>query len=189
MEDALSKVDKLTSRLVSFENRANPIVAPNIAAEATLTDETITISKNQFQELVARMSALEKQNDNFRSRIIILETQYLVTKSSSKPSRESTENDRTVFHSFIDTTNVDDGDGNGNEDGEDADSLVEINECTGNGRSGVVQSLLITPSSKYGKVFQGMPVEYEKNELTPTNSITPKFETSQIMRAKDLVCR
>lgn len=197
LENVFLKVDTLNNRLTCFEDKVNPAPAPEPVPAAEEQSDNVTISKTQFQELMSRLAALEKQNDNFRSRITILETQYLVTKSSKPSRRESMDNtaDKTVFHSFIDTTNVEDEDETDKD--ENADSFVEINDDTG--RSEVVQSLLITPANKamyggLGKVglgmYQGMPVEYEKNELTPTNSsVTPKFESSQIMRAKDLVCR
>lgn len=197
LENVFLKVDTLNNRLTAFEDKVNPERSMPVKEDPT---DSVTISKTQFQELMARLASLEKQNDNFRSRITILETQYLVTKSSKPSYRESMDNmaDKTVFHSFIDTTNIDDDDDDDDENrDENADSLVEINDDTG--RSEVVQSLLITPANKamyggLGKVgsgmYQGMPVEYEKNDLTPTNSsITPKLESSQIMRAKDLVCR
>lgn len=196
LENVFLKVDTLNNRLTSFEDKVNPEPPMPVKEEPI---DSVTISKTQFQELMTRLASLEKQNDNFRSRITILETQYLVTQSSKPSHRESMDNmaDKTVFHSFIDTTNIDDDDDDDENRDENADSLVEINDDTG--RSEVVQSLLTTPANKamYGGLgkgglgmYQGMPVEYEKNDLTPTNSsITPKFESSQIMRAKDLVCR
>lgn len=184
-ENFTTKFESLNERITSVESAVSVKYESNIQQEPVNTNDMIQVSRQEFNDLLMKVNLLMKQNENFKARITVLETQNLLAKQSVavRESIEGNTGDDTMFHSFIDTSKFE----------EESDQIGVLNEQT-----------MITPlNNKKGLIFQGELVDFDKiqlndqstnsADLTPTilnASKSPNFsKTDSILRAKELVSR
>lgn len=184
---------------------------------ANLTEPTgnqIQISRSEFENLLSKISNLEdhvknltSQNENFQSRITVLETQNLTNKitSTQKPRRESF--DRTVDEPFFMSRES----MNGTVD--EFYSFIDNSVRISSGNEGALPTFspdkgVYVNINKPGILCQGEAVDFDQtetnnfsidsNDMTPTlgsNVKAAKFTNGKaenitaMDRAKDLVTR
>jgi len=115
LENFNSKFETLAQRLTPLESRINTTMAAvtenckNSETEHLRSSYdsigTLEISVSDFNSLNFRVSALERENENLKDRITILETQNLTYRGKTRESMNQTV-DATMFHSFINNSRL-----------------------------------------------------------------------------------
>lgn len=190
LENFNSKYEHLAQRLLPLESRINQTMeaVTESCQKKPEVLQAVGVSLIDFNRLMSRVSMLERENENLKDRIIILESQNLskhllsnYTDRTRERESMSEPADATLFHSFIDN----------NSGGEQEDNCY-------NGKD-----MGVSPFNKQqGRMFQGEAVDLshmndssvDGNDLTPTLDTTKKqakFNSieSNIMRAKELVSK
>ncbi len=120
LENFNSKFETLTERLIPLESRINTTMAA-VTGDCTNSEvqehrflnestDSMKVNPSDFNSLLMRVCALERENEHLKDRIIILETQNLTNRANILPgkTRESMNQtaDATMFHSFIDNSRL-----------------------------------------------------------------------------------
>lgn len=208
------KVENFQERLSSLEpkkmNQSIQTVSDS-SFESVQNDKDelcYKITKNDFENLLSRLAMVEDQNENFKARITVLETQNLTLgrdRNIPIPSRYSDPfvdaNDDTIFHSFVNTSRLGDDDGSDDDittidkdENIEIDSPIDLPYVKIGNKGLIFQGELVELGKRGGFSNDFSPNDILRNDATPTMTIpskTSKFIDSNglNMRAKDLVER